>query len=670
MKGDYVPTAPGKSTRLPGVVLFMDVAPRVHKGSGPGETWRHTFRLVYCISVRLENGKAKSRTEHLCETQDSFWQLLERIQTDKRPVWVYAYQLSYHLDLLGLWKRLEDGEYSVTGDELNSQAAPMEGKRKWKGVIATQRGATFYVLRGRKGTARFVDVFNYCDKPIDDIANSVGVELTPRPENRMGVDDWCWYSESRARSIEESMMRVMHAWRSDGCGQWAATPSQLALGSYRASQATGLPVVDRRGLTKDLERDAFYGGRVYCGFVGHILSINDCIGQRGYELSKGNVAITHGPVIRCDSRSFYGSIMASTALPDRHKQRWTELHPMELRKRLDQFEGCAWVEIRSEHQTYPVRTLSGTLHATGHFWTALAGAELQRASAMGHVVRCGECAFYSVSPWLKDWAEHWWGVRIDAERAGDVVKARLAKMVLVSMFGKWAQMQPTWTPAPGEPCVDPWTSWPVLIDETGEFYECKSIGYSTFIRTGDRHKERSFPAVSAFIAAAGRERMRNIMLGFPPESVLYSHTDSFLLRPNAFYQLVDAGMVSDDEMGKFRFEGEWEEGQIFGPNHYRLGDQLTLSGVPDEPIWVGTDRFAYNHVQTAGELHRGRPDGSVRCVRVEAPIPTMPVLETVTATGWTRPPVVLMAADGPPPIAADGRRRVPLSLRQDGLPNL
>lgn len=642
MENQYVPTSPASTDRTPGIVIYLDVASKPLSAKGEIGSRSKVFRSATIQKATYHKGGLRTLKTIHCDSESDVWETIERYQRLSSPLWVVCKEAAATMELCRLWDRLESGEYSVTGEERLSQAAPMKGKRKFRGVLAASEGVWFAILRGRNGTVKIVDASNYTDASLDEMAVQTAYTLTHLPEDRAPIKQWQEYTERRVNALQRMFTNLFSEWHKCNLGAWQTTIASMSMSSYRRMGNDGLPIVDRAGDTKDLERNSYYGGRILVGKVGEVA----------------------GPIYKMDSRSFYGFIMGKYEYPVKHVRHYDWLHPAQLANYLEKWAGTALVRVKSDTDEYPVRTLSGTLYAVGHYWTTICGPELKRASDAGHIQQCLECCFYETATIFKEWSSKLWDLRISLESLGKKAEASLIKRLIVSLYGKWAQMSPTWELCPSMSAPEPWHEWYDLNIDSGECTECKSVGWTPYVRIGVRHKARTFPAISAFIASYGREYMRWVMSLLPKESMYYSAVDSIITNAAGFDSMFRAGIVGEGHIGGFKLEEFADRLIVYGPQHYRIGNRVVLAGVEKDATWIGDDRYAIDRT-LSHDMHKpGRPDGIVITERLELPLPNRPVLETVTSSGLTQPPVVVSVTLTPPDVDVLGYRRVPVSLGQ------
>jgi hypothetical protein len=191
-------------------------------------------------------------------------------------------------------------------------------------------------------------------------------------------------------------------------------------------------------------------------------------------------------------------------------------------------------------------------YALGKFWTVLCGDELGRALSEGLIENVGRMSVYNIAPIFRDFVKYWYGQR-ERARVGKIPHLdRLAKMMLNSLYGKFAQRSPKWLDTP-DICPD--------IDY-GEFWhygvnDAKPKVYRSFAGNVQQRIEsvdgnNSFCAVSSFVTANAREYMRSIR---------------------------EKNGIIGPAMGQLReIEEASRIAEFFGPGDYEFGRSVVQSG--------------------------------------------------------------------------------------------
>jgi hypothetical protein len=242
---------------------------------------------------------------------------------------------------------------------------------------------------------------------------------------------------------------------------------------------------------------------------------------------------------------------------------------------------------------------------------------LERALVKGHVEQVGRVIYYSVDHIFREWSEYWLKVKELASKNDDVAGREFAKLIGNSLYGKWAQISKGWRDTPAIAPQKLWGQWVEIDADTLETVTCRSIGGHTQSRQEGDELPHVFPAISAFIAAASREYMRDIRALCPEKTVYYQGVDSLILSLYASSILEKHGLIDEDKAGCFKVEDFAEEGEIIACNHYRLDKETIWSG-----HWgkAKVDKWGIGHAQLWQGIQAtlsGRPDGTIALTPTE-----------------------------------------------------
>lgn len=85
--------------------------------------------------------------------------------------------------------------------------------------------------------------------------------------------------------------------------------------------------------------------------------------------------------------------------------------------------------------------------------------------------------------------------------------------------------------------------------------------------------------------------MRNYRAIAGHEHVYYQDTDSLHLTRYGFDRIMEADLLADNELGKFRLQQIAQHAFYLGQKQYRLDGQWTVAGVKSSAEWIGQQTF-------------------------------------------------------------------------------
>lgn len=557
-----------KGTETPSNLIFFDTETYATKLPGRIPRTVHKLRLWTAIRVRIEGDKITRRKVDDGEDAQSFWAFVSAHSDNHRSTWLFAHNLGFDLTQLDFWSLLDNGTYTIKPFPQKSKNQNRSKQRNWQGRLCLDSHPTYIICRQGRKTFRFVDTCNYWPKRLHDIGDSIGIPKQPLPSQDADNADWRNRCFRDCQIIEYAVCNLLGQWKREDCGVFQLTAASLALTNFRhtckirTKDADDVDIVCSPGAAHhDLERLAYFGGRMQCYFVGKV----------------------RGRIYHLDVNSLYPYVMREFSYP----RRFVSYERDVSNERLDAMAACygvaANVLIESRHETFPVRIDRKQYHCTGRFWTALSGPELQRAIRHGVIVRTDTVQRYSLAPLFRDWVDYWYSRKVIASEKGKAGAADLefAKLLLNSLSGKFAQRGRHWKDISGKIPMRRWGGWVEYNNTEKRYDRWRGVGGNSQILADSKEPVHAFPLISAYITAYGREHMLQAINACPPGSVYYMATDSLICDHDAYKALESGGWLHPTEIGKFKCLGTHSECDILGPNWYRLDGREVASG------WLG-----------------------------------------------------------------------------------
>lgn len=603
----------------PGSLLFLDTESHKESPHDNAKWWTLRFRLCCLTYVRYERGKV-SRRDTL-DTTDwmEAWNFIDSKQQKGRPLWVFGHNLGFDLTMLRFWELLQLRRYRLSLDRPVTNSGEGGTKKGWRGKCVIG-GFPFYLFcMGTRGMVKFVDTMNYYPRSLDSLGTSLGLPKKPFPGFDAPEAEMSAYCRNDVDIVEKLMLKTLDCWREADGGVFQPTAAMLALTSFRHKlpRNTNLGtessiVYDGRDEWQKLEREAYYGGQVTCFYLGPVLPVGDPAGDVGNKPRLEDYNRPTGPLYLLDVRSLYPAVMGANRFPFRRLYKRKEVPPSELLRTMSAYGAIARVFIKSPEEEFTLRTEDGQLQATGRFETVLAGPELKRALKGGYVTRVVEVQFYCMDALFSDWVKGWTKTRNEADRIGDPMRAEYAKLILNSLSGKLSQTGRHWVERPERIPPFDFGTWVELDAREGTRRRFRAIGGNTQEQVDGEPPWYTFPAISAYVTAFGRERMRQLRSLCPARTVLYQSTDSLLVTSEGYFALLDAGEVREKELGYLQLKEVGEYGEVLGCNHYRIGERFVRSGSWGRAVRQPDGRYTYQSFESVASVVATQPDGTVR----------------------------------------------------------
>lgn len=555
-----------KGTECPSNIIVFDTERLRVPVSRNGLKSESFLSRWHAIRWRFEKGKQTRRCEASGDKEHQFWAFLDEHSDKQRTTWIFSQDIGHSLTLLEFWSRLDEGIFSLNrqrpsaDDSCRSESAPNQHRLSVDGI------PTYIVVRSGQRLYKFVDTRNYWPKGIfgEYAANRLAGNATNPVSHNQDVQPTA--CSLRSGILEQRTVALIKGWRDGKSGVFQLTAAAMAMNNFRHTCDIRVPGKDKLDIVckpnareHDLERAAYFGGRTTCYRIGNS-------GCRIYHL---------------DVNSLFPFVMREHAFPRRFIRFQPTATIDELRAMLTVYGVVANVLIDSPQETYPVRKDGKQYHATGCYWTALCGPELARAIRSESIARIGTVQVYSVARLFATWVSRWHDrkIKFATDGMGDVHASSFAKMILNSLYGKWAQRSKHWKDRPDRIPPERWGSWPQFDADKGEYSNWRAIAGNAQCQMPTGEPSHSFPLISAYIAAYAREYMGECIDSLPYGSVRYLAVDALFVTHEAYIELNRRSMIHPTEIGLFKVKEVYENFTLHGPNHYDHDGITTSSGI-------------------------------------------------------------------------------------------
>ena len=240
---------------------------------------------------------------------------------------------------------------------------------------------------------------------------------------------------------------------------------------------------------------------------------------------------------------------------------------------------------------FPYRANSGIGYRAGRFESTLAGPELYKLASHQGIEVMFDFAGYEVAPIFRKFVEDFWALRQRYQKEGDALYDSFCKLLLNSLYGKFAQKSPEWEPSPDVFACTAFEQWSNINLVTNERQIYRSIGYNVQKQVGRREKAGSFIAISSFVTSYAREYMRAVREKSGPGNTFYQGVDSLIVNKEGLDNLDRGNMLDDRAIGKLKIQCEADGCVIEGLNDYKIGEKTVRCGVKSSAIMLSDGSF-------------------------------------------------------------------------------
>jgi len=225
----------------------------------------------------------------------------------------------------------------------------------------------------------------------------------------------------------------------------------------------------------------------------------------------------------------------------------------------------------------------------------------------GKIHRVDKVALYKHAEIFFEYINYFYVMKLGAEKRGDAITRQFAKLMLNSLYGKFAQRTREYTlvdyPAPCDYCYE------TLVDastkERSIVIYIENKGYK--LEKTEKLFHDAMIAVASHVTAYARMYLWELIKQAGLEHVYYCDTDSLIVDQQGYKNLET---FIGDKLGMLKVEGIANTLKILAPKDYIFGDEVKRKGIKkddiqiDESTYLG-ERFA----KTKTLIRQGYPEG-------------------------------------------------------------
>lgn len=585
---------PNANSEIPRLWVFVDTETYPDpdfKGARYGDEL-HRFRCGHAIRCKIEQGRIVTRAELAFTDPAEFWEWLYARLQKKNPTWVIAHNWVFGARSLRLWEEIGAGRLAIDrpGKEYtDEETGKQKTTRPWQGQIVIGRNPFIVECDSKFGRANFIDSCNYFPEPLRTLGHSCGTPKGQTPEFTEPLETWQTYCRTDATILETAITRLVLWWKSFNQGNWQATVSGLAFGSYRHKFMHKKILKHDNEEATELERAGYYGGEFQYWYLGK----------------------ARGLVYHLDVNSLYPYVMANEKHPCELYDVGGPVEPETVAELLKNYWVVARVDIDAPWGECPRRTKAGITYPVGTFQTTLAGLELVQAIENGSVTKVWRYALYRQDDLFGGFVSYWWNYRLEQIELGNKTLAKFAKAILTNLSGKFGQHVRPWEIDRSVYVPDQWTEWTMINAQTGKAQQCRSIGWTPQVQGEPKESGCSIPSIAASITAGGRVRMRNFRALCPVNSVYQQLADGLFVNQDGFDALNEANCIEDGALGKLRIVGVATDLEIRGSSNYRFMNDDHVAGVPQSAEVASRDTWRFKSFGEPLDVFQRKPDGTI-----------------------------------------------------------
>lgn len=549
-----------KSVSCPVDHIFVDCE-TTRTQTSDKDIHEHTFRLGCARYFNLRQGQPYRQDSLQFTRPRQFWKWLATKQMKKRVLWLWAHNAAFDITLLDFWHMAEDGQVQIKF--LVQDSPPTIVRFVYNNCVVV-----------------LADTMNYYPRSLADLGAALGLEKMDMPSWEAPEADWFRYCMRDVAICEKFVLSLCQFNIQHQLGQLKPTAAGSAWSAFMTRFQDCEIIATDGDHIRDSEAAAYFGGRVDNQFIGNVFAgISYLEPEINAERQYPSLHLVE-QVHRVDCNSLYPSVMRANDYPVRYIDMQPGLSLKALERCLADYEAISMVRIETKNHQYPVRDNNRVQYAVGSFTCTLAGPELRQALKHGEIKRVHWVQRYergkpftSFVDFFYSWKEK------ETKREDNDGMAKVAKMFLNSLYGKFAQRLHSWNPG-NKLGPMPWGTWYERDPKTAKPVKWRAMAWYAEFQDQVRWWKHAMPAISAYVTSYGRVKMQNAKDIIGDRQYLYSDTDSYHVTQAGYRNMVQAGLIHPTELGKFRLEDSATQVLYRGAKDYVWGGKTVVSGLP------------------------------------------------------------------------------------------
>jgi hypothetical protein len=511
----------------------------------------HRFRLGWsCLLTRKHKSTAYKEDWKFWLDPRALCDYIVTLTYSKRPLMVFAHNIFFDLQAsdffynLSLWQ--------------------------WEYDFLYEKEST-YILAIHKGDRRikFISTTNYFQESLEQLAPLVGLRKGEPDFKTARLSELSEYCRNDVEILKRLLLKYLAFVRENDLGRFALTKSSQAMNAFRHRFMRVKIFRHEDDEIVNLERDAYFGGRVECRFLGEV---------------KG------GPFVSLDINSMYPFIMKNFTSPVKLVDyRWRPTKSR-LENFLDEFAVVARVRLNTDQPLYAYRKNFKVYFPIGEFETCLCTNALKAAILRGHLVEVIEVAFYQKAFLFSDYVDFFYNLRLEYKKRGNLAFEQFCKYALNCLYGKWAQKREI-------VAIDRKVDAPHYRKETIVDMVNLTEGHITELLNtrieslGIVEGKNTLVPISAHITENARLLLWEIIEGLGYENLIYCDTDSIKIRERDFHRV--KWKRSPTELGSLKLEERFSDFHLLGAKNYITERKRKIKGIPKKAEQL--DDFTYKY---------------------------------------------------------------------------
>ncbi|MFW6130300.1 MAG: DNA polymerase [Atribacterota bacterium] len=362
------------------------------------------------------------------------------------------------------------------------------------------------------------------------------------------------------RDVEvlEKVVLYLIDYMKDKCN-FSMTIASMSFNIFRHKFYKENIIMHKNPSIEEFERKSYFGGRTECFRIGKYKNI--------YKL---------------DINSMYPFIMRNNPYPICLKKYSPKASLSEIRSRT-----CiSNIDIKINKPKIPYRA-NKLIFPVGEFNITLCKPELNLLSD-DEIISINDTYFYETDYLFTEFVDYFYNLRMKHKKAGKSALEYMDKIVLNSLYGKFAQRKRSEKRNKKYDGILQ-NGYTDLVDQDyGIVKTLKFINSEAYSVNKMNNGRNTFIPISAFVTSYARSIIWN-MLDLVWENVYYCDTDSLFVNSDGLKILLDHGLIDNYELGKLKIEEKISNLELRNCKDYSYDNQHKIKGVKSNEVKKAVD---------------------------------------------------------------------------------
>lgn len=530
-----------KSVAMPHSAVWVDTETRPKRR--PDGTIEHWLAFGWCCFRRTRKANEWCESEwHRFTTPSQFWSIVEARCRPHTRTYIFAHNWAFDAPVLQTFDVLRERGWQMTKTVVESPPVIMT----W-----CKPGLSITML----------DTLNWWRMPLKSVGKSLGLPKLEMPPLTARKKEWDTYAKRDVEIIERVCLEWWEFLVSHDLGSFAPTLASQALRAFRHRFMDHDILIDNNLKALTLARESLHGGRTEAFRLGKI----------------------DGPIYVLDVNSMYPFVMRDNMYPTALRMHARISNVRELTKWLKDWCVIARVRLQTKRPRYAITQAGKVMFPIGRIETCLTTPDLIDAVEHDEIRSIIECSVYTRAPIFSRFVTELYAERQKAAAEGNTVRVWLLKILMNSLYGKFAQRGDVWETIAATQDNDI-RVWKEIDADTGVVRNFRQFGGIVQQKNGERESLDSSPAIAAHVTAYARAQLWNLMLTAEQQNVFYCDTDSLFVNDDGRMKL--SHFINPSTLGALKEESVHQWILIHGLKDYVTPVSSKTKGAKANAKWL------------------------------------------------------------------------------------